>query len=155
MLVSQGVRRTPTSRNIIEGITREVVFEIAQEIGIPVRESHYTMDDLFVADEAFLTANSLAILPAASVNGRRFPGGAPGPVDRPAHGGMEAPGGRGLRRAGLPAPGAGLAMPAAGRSRSEGRDHRPRRAGGRGAMVKAGPAAPTRRGSPRTRPTPG
>jgi len=80
MFVSQGVLCTPTSRNIIEGITRETVFEIAQAMGVPVRESHYTTYDLFVADEAFLTANSLAILPAASVNGRRFPSGAPGPV---------------------------------------------------------------------------
>ena len=61
-------------------MTRESVFELAREAGVPVREGNYTTYDLFVADEAFLTANSLAILPVASVNGRPFPGPVPGRV---------------------------------------------------------------------------
>ena len=80
MFVFGGALYSPTSRNIIEGMTREAVFEIAREGGLAIREGNYTTYDLFVADEAFLTANSLAILPVASVNGRPFPAGAPGPV---------------------------------------------------------------------------
>ena len=80
MFVFGGALYSPTSRNIIEGMTREAVFEIAREGGLAIREGNYTTYDLFVADEAFLTANSLAILLVASVNGRPFPAGAPGPV---------------------------------------------------------------------------
>lgn len=78
--VKGGELYTPTTRNALAGVSRETVFELAAQLGIPVREGDYTVYDVLTGEEAFLTGTSPNILPVCSVNGVRLPADIPGPV---------------------------------------------------------------------------
>jgi branched-chain amino acid aminotransferase len=67
-IASQGVLYTSTTRNILEGISRRVVIELAHELGIPVVERDLTLYDVYSADEAFWTTSSYCMLPCSRVN---------------------------------------------------------------------------------------
>jgi branched-chain amino acid aminotransferase len=66
----------------LEGVTRATIFELARAAGIPVRTGEFPLFDVYLAEEAFLTATSYSILPVASVNGKPMGAGAPGPITR-------------------------------------------------------------------------
>jgi len=67
------------------GITRQTVFELAAEHGIPAREAPLTAYDLYAADEVFLTSTAGGIMPLAEIDGRAIGDGRPGPVFRKVH----------------------------------------------------------------------
>ena len=67
-IASQGALCTSTTRNILEGISRRVVIELAHELGIPVIERDLTLYDVYSADEAFWTTSSYCMLPCSRVN---------------------------------------------------------------------------------------
>jgi len=64
----------------LEGVTRATIFELARAAGIPVRTGEFPLFDVYLADEAFLTATSYSILPVSCVNGKTLGTGAPGPI---------------------------------------------------------------------------
>lgn len=68
-LVSDGVVYTPQARYVLGGISRETVFELAQQLEIPIREADIDLYDAVNAEEAFLTSTSLAVCGVRSVNG--------------------------------------------------------------------------------------
>ena len=70
----------PISAGALCGITREVVFEIAAEMGIPVTEPEVTRYDIFTADECFLTGTAAEIIPVVKLDGRPIGTGHPGEV---------------------------------------------------------------------------
>jgi branched-chain amino acid aminotransferase len=72
----------PLSAGLLPGITREFLFEVGADIGIPVREQVLRDEDLFEADEAFLTSTTREIVPIVRVDDRPIGSGAPGPVTR-------------------------------------------------------------------------
>ncbi len=78
--VEEGVLHTSTTKNVLAGITRETIFELANDLNIPVREGDYTVYDVLTAQEAFLAGTTPNILPACSINGVKFPTDIPGPV---------------------------------------------------------------------------
>lgn len=80
--VRQGQLCTPTRHNILEGITRATVVELAQSFGIPVLEGDFAVYDVYTADEAFLTTTTYCILPVAQLNGAPIGREAPGPLTR-------------------------------------------------------------------------
>ena len=67
-VASNGVLRTPMTRNILDGISRRVVMELARKLGIEVVECDMTLYDVYGADEAFWTTSSYCILPCSRVN---------------------------------------------------------------------------------------
>lgn len=70
-VVRRGRVRTPAlSRGILAGTTRDRVIALAHEHGIGIREGRITTRDLLEADEAFLTASTIEVLPIATVDGR-------------------------------------------------------------------------------------
>ena len=80
-LVKDGTVRTPAlDAGLLAGITREFVEEVAVEAGIPVVDGALHDEDLFGADEAFLTSTSKEIVPIVRVDDRVIGSGAPGPV---------------------------------------------------------------------------
>jgi branched-chain amino acid aminotransferase len=82
-VVRNGAALTPPlDAGLLPGITREFVFEIGAERRIPVQEAVLRDDDLFGADEAFLTSTTREIVPIVQVDGRRIGTGVPGPVTR-------------------------------------------------------------------------
>ncbi|MFH0943872.1 MAG: aminotransferase class IV [Planctomycetota bacterium] len=80
-LVQGGVVRTPSLESgLLDGITRSFVLELAKEAGYPVREERLGSDDLFGADEVFLTSSLKEVMPVRSLNGEKVGDGRPGPV---------------------------------------------------------------------------
>ncbi|HZS17321.1 MAG TPA: branched-chain-amino-acid transaminase [Candidatus Udaeobacter sp.] len=70
----------PVTAGALRGITRAVVFEIAAELGVKVRETNITRHDVFVADECFLTGTAAEIVPVVKADGRSIGTGKPGPI---------------------------------------------------------------------------
>ena len=73
---------TPFDAGLLSGITREFVFEIGAESGIPVRDAVLHDGDLFGADEAFFTSSTRELVPIVQVDDRRIGTALPGPVTR-------------------------------------------------------------------------
>jgi branched-chain amino acid aminotransferase len=85
-VVKAGAALTPPlSAGLLPGITREVILEMAPAVGVPVRESTLHDDDLFEADEAFLTGTTREILPIVEVDGQKIGSGVPGAVTQKLH----------------------------------------------------------------------
>ncbi len=70
----------PTTAGILIGITRNVVIELANEAGMTVKEEQLTRDDLYNADECFLTGTAAEIIPVVNLDGRKIASGKPGKV---------------------------------------------------------------------------
>lgn len=81
-LVRDGELWTPPARNVLEGITRKSVFEIAARLGIPCREATLTRYDLAQAQEWFLSSSLSCAVPVQDVDGILPLGPVPGPVTR-------------------------------------------------------------------------
>jgi branched-chain amino acid aminotransferase len=82
-LVKGGSAYTPAlDAGLLAGITREFVEEVAVEAGIPMIDAVLHDDDLFGADEAFLTSTSKEIVPIVRVDERVIGTGVPGPITR-------------------------------------------------------------------------
>jgi len=80
-VVQNGAALTPPLESgLLPGITREFVFELGRDAGIDVREQVLRDDDLFRADEAFLTSTTRELLPIVTVDDRKLGDGKPGPV---------------------------------------------------------------------------
>jgi branched-chain amino acid aminotransferase len=84
-LLRDGVLHTPEITSCLQGITRDSVIRLAREVlGIEVRERRITRDELYTADEAFVTGTAAEILPLRELDGRHVGAraGAP-PPDHP------------------------------------------------------------------------
>jgi branched-chain amino acid aminotransferase len=80
-VVKRGVVRTPpTSSAILAGITRETAITLLREQGIEVREEPIARDELYTADEVFLTGTAAEITPVREIDHRRIGRGEAGPV---------------------------------------------------------------------------
>ena len=80
-IVKDGAALTPPlEAGLLPGITREFLFDIGKDVGVEVMEKILVDDDLFRADEAFLTSTTRELVPIVAVNDRRIGNGRPGPV---------------------------------------------------------------------------
>jgi len=73
-LVSAGELLTPKALNVLPGISRQTVLELAAGLGIPCHEADLDLYDAYAADEAFLTSTSLCLCPVRSINGMQVGG---------------------------------------------------------------------------------
>lgn len=71
---------TPSDKNVLGGITKAVIFDLAKQLGVEVVEGNYTPYDLYNAEEAFLASTSPTFVPVKTVNGVKIGKGVPGPV---------------------------------------------------------------------------
>jgi branched-chain amino acid aminotransferase len=70
-IVRDGTLRTPRpSDGVLEGITRNVILELAQQLGISYQETQLTAYDLYTADECFLTGTGAEMIPVREIDGR-------------------------------------------------------------------------------------
>jgi branched-chain amino acid aminotransferase len=81
-LVKDGAIRTPPLPTILGGITRASVIEIARDKGIEVAEAVLTRDELYIADEVFLTGTAAEVTPIREIDRRSIGEGRRGPVTR-------------------------------------------------------------------------
>jgi branched-chain amino acid aminotransferase len=70
----------PLEAGLLPGITREFLFDIGKDAGVEVTEAVLGDEDLFRADEAFLTSTTRELVPIVTVNDRMIGNGRPGPV---------------------------------------------------------------------------
>jgi branched-chain amino acid aminotransferase len=85
-LVKGGRLETPPeTEGILMGITRAHVLAAASDLAVPVDERAFYRDDLYGADEVFITSSIRELLPVVRVDDRPVGAGAPGPVVRALH----------------------------------------------------------------------
>jgi D-alanine transaminase len=81
--VIDGVVTThPATHEILHGITRAVVLELAGRMGIPVEQRTIPVEELRTADEIFFTGTTTEVYPAVLLDGQRVGDGTAGPVTR-------------------------------------------------------------------------
>lgn len=67
-IVKNGTIITPEGRNILRGISRDYIFTLAKELGIPCIEKNIEPYDVHIADEAFMTGTPFCLLPVTGLN---------------------------------------------------------------------------------------
>jgi branched-chain amino acid aminotransferase len=76
------VRTPPTSAAILAGITRDTTIQLLREQGVDVREEPIARDELYIADEVFLTGTAAEITPVRDIDHRKIGRGEAGPITR-------------------------------------------------------------------------
>ena len=79
-MVRNGVIYTPELTSALEGITRETVAYLANELGYELREKRITRDEVYVADEAFFTGTAAEVTPIRELDNRMIGCGTRGPI---------------------------------------------------------------------------
>ncbi len=75
-IIKNGVLITkPLSNEILPGIRRKVILGFANEAGLKINERNFTMDEVYEADEAFISAATLMLLPVVKADGKKIGGG--------------------------------------------------------------------------------
>ena len=82
-IVRNGAALTPPlTSGLLPGITREFLFDVGKDVGVDVREQVLHDEDLFGADEAFLTSTTREAIPIVTVDDKTIGNGKPGPVTK-------------------------------------------------------------------------
>ncbi len=81
-IVREGRIKTTPNTSILPGITRDSVLTIARDREMPVSEERFSRDELYMADEAFLTGTAAEVTPIREVDDRKIGRGCPGQVTR-------------------------------------------------------------------------
>jgi branched-chain amino acid aminotransferase len=80
-MVKRGEIRTPDlASSILAGITRDAIITLAQEAGLKVTEGRIARDELWTADEVFLTGTAAELTPVREIDDRTVGAGAMGPI---------------------------------------------------------------------------
>ena len=81
-IVRDGELLQPETTSALDGITRRTICTLAAEAGLAVRSKRLTRDEVYCADEVFLTGTAAEVTPVVAVDGRRIGAGTPGPISR-------------------------------------------------------------------------
>src|SRR6185369_7293718 len=85
-VVRDGVLLTPpVNDDILEGVTRRAVLELAETFGIPVESRSIDRSEIYVADETFLCGTGVQLSPVIELDHRPIAGGAIGPITKQLH----------------------------------------------------------------------
>lgn len=80
-IVRDGIAYTrPTSHDILAGITRAVIFDVADEVGVSVVQRAFTVEQALAADECLMTSATSFVLPITRIDDQIVGGGTPGPL---------------------------------------------------------------------------
>ncbi len=79
-IVRDGILYTPELTSALDGITRDTIFRLADELGLKIIEKRITRDEVYVADEAFFTGTAAEVTPIRELDGRMIGKGSRGPV---------------------------------------------------------------------------
>ena len=69
-IVRRGELWTSTGQYCIPGITRAAILRVAKSLGIPAFEKHFSLYDVYGADEAFVTGTFAGVTPVRMIDGR-------------------------------------------------------------------------------------
>ena len=79
-MVYKGQLISPPNDNSLESITQKTVIELANDMGMPVVRRRITREEIYIADEAFLTGTAAEITPIREIDARVIGKGSRGPV---------------------------------------------------------------------------
>jgi len=79
-IVRGGNIYTPDLTSALDGITRNTIFVLAQELGYDIIEKRITRDEVYIADEVFLTGTAAEVTPVREVDNRSIGNGTRGPL---------------------------------------------------------------------------
>ena len=79
-MVKDGVLYTPELTSCLDGITRKTIMQLANEMGIEVREKRITRDEVYICDEAFFTGTAAEVTPIRMLDNREIGCGSRGPI---------------------------------------------------------------------------
>ena len=82
MFVRDGRIKLPNRANVLPGVSMKTVLELAERVGLEVDEDDYSVGDVYLCDEAFVSSTRFCMLPVASINGLGIGSEMPGPVTR-------------------------------------------------------------------------
>lgn len=82
LLVDRGTIVSPTLNNILPGVSRKTVIELAAKLEIPFAERDSQVYSVMNADEAFLASTPFCLMPVTKVDGVEIGDGKPGPIFR-------------------------------------------------------------------------
>ena len=80
LIVEQGQIVSPTLRNILPGISRQTIIDLAADLPIPFVERDFQVYNVINADEAFVCTTPYCMMPVTQINGLKIGNGNPGPV---------------------------------------------------------------------------
>jgi len=82
-ILRDGVLYTPlVSDGALDGVTRRVILELADQLGVPKVEKSLTRYDLYIADEFFLTGTAAEVIPVVAYDRRVIGDGTPGEITK-------------------------------------------------------------------------
>jgi branched-chain amino acid aminotransferase len=81
-MIRNGEVWTSRGHSNLPGITRWAVLEVARRAGIPAHEDDFTVDEVYAADEAFVTGTFGGLTPVRSLDGRPIGDGSTPMTDR-------------------------------------------------------------------------
>lgn len=79
-IVRKGVVKTTPLTSVLPGITRDTVMTLLKDRGVELREERFTRDEVYIADEAFMTGTAAEVTPMRELDRRRIGSGKPGPL---------------------------------------------------------------------------
>jgi len=79
-IVKDGIIKTIPPTTILPGITRNTVIRLAKDRGYTVIEERFTRDELYIADEVFLTGTAAEVTPVREIDDRPIGNGKPGKI---------------------------------------------------------------------------
>ncbi len=79
-MVRNGVLISPPNDNSLESITQKTVLDLAADMGIPVVRRRISREEIYIADEAFLTGTAAELTPVREVDARVLGAGGRGPI---------------------------------------------------------------------------
>jgi len=72
----------PSEAGALQGITQASIVKIATDLGYEVTFEALRRDDIYLADEAFVTGTAVEVVPLSSVDDRLIGDGKPGPITK-------------------------------------------------------------------------
>lgn len=80
-ILKNGTLLTPLiSDGALDGVTRQVILELAAKLNIPIKEQTLSRYDIYIADECFLTGTAAEVIPVIALDQRPIGDGQPGPL---------------------------------------------------------------------------
>ncbi len=79
-VVREGILTTPPLPNVLGGITRDTVLQLAADLKIPTQVRNIARDEIYIAEEAFFCGTAAEITPIREVDGRQVGEGRMGPI---------------------------------------------------------------------------
>ncbi|MBI3793151.1 MAG: branched-chain amino acid transaminase [Nitrospinae bacterium] len=83
--VRDGKLKTPPAVSVLEGITRDTIMRLAADMNLPVQEMYFPRDELYIADEIFLTGTAAEVTAVREVDNRKTTSNRMGPITKKLH----------------------------------------------------------------------